>query len=409
MGDVLLAIGIMMTVGFFGGQLAHRFKFPMVTGYIVVGILLSPSLLNIIPQTVIDRLEIFVSIALGIIAYSIGSSLRFKSIQEMGKSIAWITPFQSLGAWFLTTLVLALTAPFILGIPLATFWNTYFPIAFIIGAIASATAPAVVIALIHEYRAKGPLTTTLLSVVALDDAIAIIAFAIATGISEPLVIMVDNLSWYETLAAPLLEIFGSIALGAVLSIPLIYVARLAKSRPLLLVLVLGTIILCVGISNLLGFSVVLANMVIGLAIANWGKRDEFCLVIDDIEDVIFALFFVFVGLHFDLGTLMSSGLLALLIVVCRFSGKYFGARVGAQLAGSPVSVRKYLGFALLPKAGVSIGLALLAQSAFPSFGTLIFNAMLASVIVNELVAPPLARYAIFKAGETTLRSEEVTE
>jgi len=407
--DVILAIGIMMIVGFFGGQLAHRFKFPMVTGYIVVGILLSPSVLNIIPQAAIDRMEIFVSIALGIIAYSIGSSLRFESIREMERSIAWITPFQSLGAWFLTTLVLALTAPFILDIPLATFWNTYFPIAFIIGAIASATAPAVVIALIHEYRAKGPLTTTLLSVVALDDAIAIIAFAIATGVSGSLLTVVSNLSWYETLAAPLMEIFGSIALGAVLSTLLINVARLAKSRSLLLVLVLGTIMLCVGISNLLGFSVVLANMVIGLVIANWGKREEFYLVIDDIEDVILALFFVLTGLHFDMGTLMSTGLLALLIVVCRFSGKYFGTRAGARIAGSPAVVKKYLGFALLPKAGVSIGLALLAQSAFPSFGALIFNAMLASVIVNELVAPPLAKYAIFKAGELTPRSEEVTE
>ncbi|MFC2068555.1 cation:proton antiporter [Chloroflexota bacterium] len=407
--DLILAIGIMMIIGFFGGQLAHRFKFPMVTGYIVAGILLSPSLLNIIPQAAIDRLDIFVSIALAIIAYSIGGSLRFKSIREMGRSIAWITPLQSLGAWFLSTLVLALTAPFILDIPLATFWNTYFPIAFIIGAIASATAPAVIIALVHEYRAKGPLTTTLLSVVALDDAIAIIAFAIAIGISEPLVTMVGNLSWYAMLAAPLLEILGSIALGTVLSIPLIYIARLAKSRPLLLVLVLGTIMLCVGISNLLGFSVVLANMVIGLAIANWGKRDEFYLVIDDIEDVIFTLFFVFAGLHFNIGTIMSTGLLALLIVVTGFTGKYFGARAGAQLASSPVVVKKYLGLALLPKAGVSIGLALLAQSAFPSFGALIFNAMLASVIVNELVAPPLVRYAIFKAGESTLRSEKVTK
>ncbi len=146
-----------------------------------------------------------------------------------------------------------------------------------------------------------------------------------------------------------LEIFGSIALGAVLSIPLIYVARLAKSRPLLLVLVLGTIILCVGISNLLGFSVVLANMVIGLAIANWGKRDEFCLVIDDIEDVIFALFFVFVGLHFDMGTLMSTGLLALLIVVCRFSGKYFGARAGEPASWLTGCVKEISGLCLITK------------------------------------------------------------
>ncbi|MFC1871531.1 cation:proton antiporter [Chloroflexota bacterium] len=318
--DVILAIGIMMVVGFFGGKLAHRFKAPMVTGYIVVGILLSPSLLNIIPQTTIDRLEIFTSIALGIIAYSIGNSLRLKPLREMERSIAWITPFQSLGAWFLTTLVLSLTAPFILGIPQATFSSTYFPIALIIGAIASATAPAVIIALIHEYRAKGPLTTTLLSVVALDDAIAIISFSIAIGISMPLVTMAGNLSWQEILIAPFLEIIGSIVLGIVLASLVIFVARLAKSRALLLVVVLGVIMLCVGISNLLGFSGVLANMVIGLIAANWGKRDEFSQVITDIEDVIFDIFFVLAGLHFDLSALRSAGLLALVIVACRRPG-----------------------------------------------------------------------------------------
>ena len=128
----------MLIAGFFGGMLAHRFKFPMITGYIVVGILLSPSLLNIIPEATIDRLEIFISFALGIIAYLIGSSLHFESIRKLESSIAWITPFQSLGAWFLTTLLIAVIAPFILNIPEATFWSTYFPIAFIIGAMAAA-------------------------------------------------------------------------------------------------------------------------------------------------------------------------------------------------------------------------------------------------------------------------------
>jgi Kef-type K+ transport system membrane component KefB len=381
----------------------------MVTGYMVVGILLSPSLLNIIPRATIDRLEIFTSIALGIIAYSIGTSLQFESIRKLERSIAWITPFQSLGAWILTTLAIAMIAPFILNIPGATFSNTYFPMAFVIGAMASATAPSVIIALVHEYRAKGPLTTTLLSVVALDDAIAIVAFAIAVGISQPLVRMAGGFSWYEMLGIPFLEIVGAIATGAVLSFALIYIARLAKSRSLLLVVVLGTIMLCAGISNLLGISSILANMVIGLIVANRAKREAMILVIDDIEDVVFAMFFVLAGLHFDIGAMKSGGILALLIVVSRFSGKYFGAGAGARLAGSADAVKNYLGLALLPKAGVSIGLALLALSAFPTFGAFIFNAVLASVILNELIAPPLARYAIVKAGEQMQRAEGPAE
>ena len=122
-------------------------------------------------------------------------------------------------------------------------------------------------------------------------------------------------------------------------------------------------------------------------------------VIDDIEDVVFAMFFVLAGAHFDLGTMEIAGPVALLIVISRFSGKYLGTRIAATAIGSPEPVRKYLGIALMPKAGVSLGLALLAQSAFPAFGTIIYNGILASAIINELIAPPLVKYAIFKAGE----------
>ncbi|MFC1903195.1 cation:proton antiporter [Chloroflexota bacterium] len=398
MTDLVLAIGVMTMVGLLGGLLAHRFKFPMVTGYIMVGILFSPSVFNVIPQATIDNLEVFTSIALGIIAYSIGSSLRFNLIRKLERSIAWITPLQSLGAWFLTTLVIVLLIPLVLNIAEATFWSTYFPIAFILGAIASATAPAVVMAIVHEYRAKGPFTTTLLSVVGLDDAIAIISFTIAISIVKPLIAVESSFSGYEMLV-PFLGIIESIAIGILLSLVLIYVAKLVKSRSMLLVIVLGIIMLCVGISNLLEISSILANMVIGLIVVNMSKREELSLVIDDIEDFIFAMFFVLAGLHFNLGAMRSAGILALLIVVSRFSGKYVGTAVGARLASAPAIVRKYLGLALLPKAGVSIGLALLAQSIFPTIGALIFNTVLASTIINELIAPPLARYAIFKSGE----------
>lgn len=390
--DVTLALGIMILGGFLARALAHRFKFPMITGYLVVGILFSPSLLNVIPEATIARLEVFTSIALGIIAYAIGTRLRVEQIKKMERSIVWITPLQSLGAWFLTTPLIALVAPFIITAPGATFWGTYFPIALVIG--------AVVIAIVHEYRARGPLTTTLLSVVALDDGIAIISFAVAVRFAQSLAGVSGDFSWLAILA-PFLEIIESLALGAFLSLVLIYLARLVKTRALLLVIVLGTILLAVGISHLIAASAILVNMMVGFVVANRARRAELGLVIDDIEDVIFALFFVLAGLHFDLGAIGSAGLMALLIVLGRFSGKYLGSRLGGQLAHSPVAVRKYLGLALLPKAGVSLGLALLAQRAFPEFGALIFNAVLVSVILNELIALPLARYAIFKAGEET--------
>jgi len=349
----------------------------------------------------IENLDIITDIALGIIAFLIGGSLRLEPIRKLGRSIAWITPFQSLGAWLLVTLLLAFLSPLILSIPNATWSQTYFPMALIIGAISCATAPAAIIAIINGYRAKGPLTTTLLAVVALDDAIAVVAFAIALGICQPLVSGAGGVSLYEMLGVPFLHIAEAIAIGIFFAFALIYIAKLVRTRELLLVIVFGMIMLCIGVTNLLGVSAILANMVAGFVVVNRAKKNEMFLAVEGIEDVIFAMFFVLAGLHFDLSVMKTAGILALLIILGRFSGKYFGARAGALISHAPGEVKKYLGFALLPKAGVTIGLALLAKSAFPAFGAIMVNAILASVIINELVAPPLTKYAIFKAGEAS--------
>jgi len=397
--NLVLAIGIIIVIGFLGGLAMERVKFPRITGYIIIGILLSPSLLNIISAATIENLDIMTNIALGIIAFLIGGSLHLEPLRKLGRSIAWITTLQSLGAWLIVTLVLVFLSPFILTIPNATLSQTYFPMAFIIGAISCATAPAAIMAIIHEYKAKGPLTTTLLAVVALDDAIAVIAFAIALGICQPLVSGAGGISLYEMLGVPFLYVAESIAIGILFGFALIYIAKLAKTPGLLLVIVFGMIMLCDGVTELLGISAILANMVAGFIVMNKARKREIFLAVERIEDVIYAMFFVLAGLHFDLSVIKVAGILALLIVLSRFFGKYFGARAGATISHSPGEVKKYLGLALLPKAGVTVGLALLAKRAFPTFGAIMMNAVLASVIINELIAPLLTKYAIFKAGE----------
>jgi len=395
--NLILALGIIVVAGFQGSLAAEKLKLPRITGYIVIGVLLSPSLLNIIDAETVGNLDIITDIALGFIAYLIGGSLKMESLRGLGRSITWITFLQSLGAWLLVTLVLALLGHLI--IPNETFWQWYFPLAFIIGAISCATAPAATMAIISEYKAKGPLTTTLLAVVALDDAIAVIAFAIASGICQPLVGGVNSPSFYQMLGVPFLHIVESAAIGIVFGIALMYISRLVRTRELLLVVVFGVIMLCVGLTSYLGVSSILASMVVGFIIVNKVKREEMFLVVEEVEDVFFAMFFVLAGLHFDLSVLKVAGILALLIVLTRCMGKYFGARVGARISHAPDNVKKYLGFALLPKAGVTIGLVLISALEFPTFGTVMLNAVLASTIINELVAPPLTKYALFKAGE----------
>jgi len=397
--NLVLAIGIIIVIGLFGGLVAERLKFPRITGYIIIGILLSPSVFNVISGATIENLGIITDVALGIIAFLVGGGLRLEPLRKLGRSIAWITPFQSVGAWCLVTLVLAFLFPRILTIPNATFYNTYFPMAFIIGAVSCATAPAAIVAIINEYRARGPFTTILLAVVALDDAIAVIAFAIALSICQPLVSGAGGVSFYQMFGVPFLQIAQSIGIGVAFGFALIYIARLVRTRPLLLVVVFGVIMACIGVTNLLGVSLILANMAVGFVVVNRVRERQMFLALEEIEDVIFAMFFVLAGLHFDLGVMKTAGVVAGLIVLARCCGKYFGTRAGATISHASDAVKKYLGFALLPKAGVTLGLVLLAERAFPTFGAIMMNAVLASVIINELAAPSLARYAIFKSGE----------
>ncbi|MEA1964477.1 MAG: cation:proton antiporter [Candidatus Aerophobetes bacterium] len=400
--NLVLAIGILVIAGFFGGLLARKIKFPTISGYIIIGMLLSPSILNIMPEELISgRLSVITDIALGIIAYLVGGSLNLKRLKKIGKSIILITPFEAAGAWIFVALLVSFFGFFKEGFSI-NFYQVYLPVAIIIGAVSCATAPAATMAIIHEYRAKGPLTTTLLGVVALDDAFAIAAYAIATSITAIIIIGIKSVSLYQMLIFPIFDIFGSILVGAVFGFGLIYISHFAKTRQRLLVVVFGMILLCIGVAKILNISALLANMAMGFIVVNkMGKNENMFKVIDDIEDVIFAMFFTLAGAHFDLGVMRTAGILAVSIVVGRCAGKFIGARIGASVSQAPLVVKKYLGFGLMPKAGVTIGLAILASEhpAFSNIGNLMMSSILASVIINELIAPPMTKYAIFKAGE----------
>jgi len=403
----ILAVGVLVIAGFFGGLVAKKIRYPRISGYIIVGMLLSPSVLNVIPSQLIrEDLSVITDIALGVIAYLIGGSLSIERLKKLGKSIIIITPFQALGAWIFVTLLMISLGHFVIEFDISNpkFYQTYLPMAIIIGAISCATAPAAIMAIIHEYRAKGSLTTTLLGVVALDDAFTIASFAIATSIAAVLIIGVEALSLYQMFIVPMFDVIGSLLLGAGFGFTLVYMSRFAKTRKTLLVTVLGMIMLSIGATKVLGISSLLANMAAGFVVVNKMRSSEkMFAVINDIEDIIFAMFFTLAGAHFDLGVVKTAGILALLIVIGRFSGKFVGARIGATISQAPTVVRKYLGFGLLPKAGVTIGLVLLVQqnSVFSVIKVIMVNAILASVIINELIAPPLTKYALFKAGEAT--------
>ena len=404
----ILAVGVLLVIGFFGGIIARKFKLPTISGYIIIGMGLS--VLNVIPKELINGdLNIIVEISLGIIGYLVGGTLNFGILKRFGKQIVVITSSQLMGSWILVTVLMAFLAPFIikLAIPNPNFYQTYLPPAIVIGAISSATAPAATLAIIREYKASGPLTSTLLAVIAIDDALCIIAYALGLSVAEVLTIgSLSNISWLQIIMVPALDIGGAMLLGTFLGFGMIYLIRFADTKKRLSVIVLGTILLGVGIAKTLNISSILASMIMGFVVTNRIRPNENAFeVIDEIDEIVFAMFFTLAGAHFDLGVMKEAGILSLLIVAGRCSGKYIGARIGATISHAPTVIKKYLGFGLFPKAGVTVGLALLAKQHLvfsgTSIGNIMISAILASVIINELIAPPLTKYALIKSGEAT--------
>ena len=397
----LFHIGLLLLCGYVGGKIANYLKAPRVSGYIVTGILLSPSILGVFHEELVkEELTIVTDMALGVIAFSIGGTLELTRLKRLGKHIFWITIVQALAAVLLTTAVIAAFLPLIYK-PEMSFWGVYFPMAIVIGAVSAATAPAATLAVIHEYKARGPLTTILLGIVTLDDGLTILFYAFAIAVARSLITQVP-LSWHTILIIPGLHIVIALALGGAVGLCMRMVIHIISRREAMLGVMVGSIFLTSGLALTLHSSPLLANMVVGFVVVNFVRHGEDLFgVVEAIEESLFMMFFTLAGAHLDLRVIQTAGWLAGLIVMGRFSGKYLGTRLGAQISHAPETVKKYVGLGLLPKAGVTVGLVLMAKDVFgvSEMAEIMVSAVLGSVIINELLSPFLVRYALVRSGE----------
>jgi len=394
----ILTLGFILVAGYFAGRAANFFRLPRISGYIVTGFAFSPSITGILaPQQIDDLFGLTSEIALAFIAYCIGGSLLISRVRVLEKGILWITFTQGLGAFVCTCLAVYATGYFLPSYISET-GNTFISVVLILGGISVATAPAATMAVIHELRAKGSLTTTLLGVVALDDAFSIIIFSITTIIASQLLLgTVDN----SVVLKGFITIAGALAVGFIGGLIFSYFLDPSKRPETNLMLTLGAIFLVSGLSSNLGASPLLANMIMGFVIINKVTHaDELFNQLEIIEETIFCLFFTLAAAHFDTRVFTSSALLGIVILIGRLIGKLSGTFIGGKLSKTPPEIYKYLGITLLPQAGLSLGLIFLAK---PIFSTEIFDlllgAMLVSIILNEIISPPLVKWSITKAGE----------
>lgn len=384
--NLLCELAVLLLAGLLGSFLVKYIKMPDVTGYLVMGLLIGPSVLGLVSAKGIADISAASDIALAFIAFTVGGEFKlsyFKRVGAMPIVIACFESFAAVGAVVTGLLAIGCNTPFSL----------------CLGAIAAATAPAATIMVIKQYRAKGPVTETLLSVVAIDDATALIAFGVSTAIAGTLETG-RSLSVVTAVLQPLAEVAESLGIGLALGIVFTLALRLFKPAGARLTLTVAFILLGASIADMLGISALLLCMMLSATYTNIAKRtDDVFDAVEQFTPPIFCLFFVLSGADLKVSVLPTVGLIGIIYIVLRVAGKWVGAYVGARIMRTDKNIRRYLGPALLPQAGVAIGLSFLAQQVVPQYADKIRAVILCATLIYELIGPSVSKFALKKAGE----------
>lgn len=407
---VLLSLAIALFAGLMMTRLCKPLGLPAVTGYLVAGILIGPYCLGLLgieglgftSFENVESFHILSEAALGFIAFTIGNEFRLSSLKQIGKQAVVIALFGAVGATILVDGAL-------IGLSFLMPEVVDLPVALTLGAIASATAPAATLMVVRQYKAKGPVTQMLLPVVAIDDAIGLIVFAVSLGAAKA--VNSGHMDILSIAVEPLVEIVLSIVAGGILGALLSYTERLFHSRSKRLSITVAYVLLGVAISQIkfniggvhCGFSSLLLLMMMGTVFCNMCDfSEELMDRLDRWTGPLFALFFVLSGAELQLSvfTQWTMVVVGVVYIIFRCLGKYFGASISAKLTHCDKTIQDYLGITLFPQAGVALGMTLIASTEFGGAqGDVIRNITLFSVMIYELVGPMLTKIALTKAGE----------
>ena len=395
----MFAAGILLIIGYLLGKLASLFRLPHITGYIIAGLLMSESITGIFPSHMGESFTIITEMALGMIALTIGGEFSWVKLKRMGKGAVIITLVQIFATFICVALGLYL-------------FKMELPFALILGAIASATAPAATVAIVQSLRAHGLFIDYLYGVVALDDAGCVILFGIVFAITSSLLKAGgEAISSSLIVIQALLKVLLSIIIGALYGILLHYMIRKKKNQNEVLVISLGIIFFSTAIAIVLHLSPLLTNMAAGAVLINLSARNHRVFkILEPLTPPIYALFFVIAGTELNPSIFLHRNvfILGAVYILFRALGKYGGVYLGCIMSNISGNIKKYLGYCMLPQAGVALGLALFIQASpitkflDPAHIALVetmVNIVLMSVFVNELIGPPLSKMAIIKGNE----------
>lgn len=399
--SVLLYTGIIIATGLLFGKIAKYLKLPNVTGYLVGGLILGPSIANIVGVSIIPKLELVSVVALGFIAFSIGNELKITYFKKVGTKPVVIAVLEA-----------TLAVLFVFGALITYFaltnnlTNENLRFSLVLGSIAAATAPAATLMVVRQYKAKGKLTQTLMSVVAIDDSVAVILFGIGVAIANAINPNIEHSSLAMQILYPIFEILISLGIGIGIGIILVLGCKWFTGRGNRISLTVASILLTIYLADKLGGSSILASMTLGAVFANFSnKHEEVNGLIYFVTPPIYIMFFVLSGIELELSVLKVVGLIGVIYVIFRVIGKIVGAGLGGKITHSDKNVIKYLGLTLVPQAGVAIGLSLIASQALnPTLGAQVRAIILAGTVIYELAGPVITKLTLKKAGEITIDS-----
>ena len=378
----LLSLGGILLIGQIISTLGRRTVLPRVTLLLFFGIVIGNEALNIIPPVFTQRFEIIAEMTLMMVGFLIGGKLTTKLLKTDISKMLWI----SVSSAVFTALFVSLGLLWV-GLPLE--------LAVILGCIASATAPAATLDVVTESNEKSHFSKLLVSVVALDDAWALILFGVGVAMASSIA---GDTTGSSFVYAAFKDIGGAIILGVFVGFPAAFLTGRLKPGEPILTEALGLVFICGGLAIWLDVSFLIASITMGAIIANFAKHHDYPFhAIENIEWPFMVIFFVLAGATIDLELMSKIGIVGSVYILCRISGKIIGARIGCQLSNAEQKTKSWIGVALLPQAGVSIGMALVAASRFPEHQQILLSIIMGSTIFFELIGPLLTKIAIQRA------------
>jgi len=382
--EILITFGGLFIVGVLADLVGRHTPLPRVTLLLLAGFLIGPSVLDWLPQFTEDWFPVLTDIALAMIGFLLGQKLTLPTLRQMGRSVLTM----SIGEVILTAL-LVFSVLSLCGVSLE--------VALLLAGIAPATAPAATVDVVREYKAKGRFTDTLLGIVAIDDAWGLLVFSVLLAMAQALS---GQGGAGEVLASGAWEIGGAVLLGLVLGVPMAYVTGRIRPGEPTQAEALGLVLLCAGLAVWVEVSYILTAMVLGAVVANLAKHhDRPFHAIEGIEWPFLILFFLLAGAALHMEALAQVGLLGAGYIGLRIAGRILGTRLGGWLSGTEPATRRWIGLALLPQAGVAIGMALLASQRFPELKDIILPVALGSTVIFELLGPVVTRRVLIRMGE----------